>query len=80
MVPVDVVVDGNVVAVVIVVRLLCLNLTVTSSNHNVTFMQKYLTCPVLHTHENIVDTGLLDDHGWFRSNKKLVPPDHGGRT
>lgn len=48
--PVDVVVDGDVVAVVIVVRLQRLNLTVSSSHHHVALVQKHLTHSLLHTH------------------------------
>jgi len=49
--PVDVVVESNVMAVVIVVRLLRLNLTVASSHYNMAFMQKHLEHSVLHTQQ-----------------------------
>lgn len=47
--PVDVVVDGHVVGVVIVVRLECLDLTVAGSHHHVAVVQEHLTYAVLDT-------------------------------
>lgn len=47
--PVEVVVDSDVVAVVIVVRLLRFNLTVAGSHNDVALVQKHLTHSVLHT-------------------------------
>ena len=54
--PVDVDVDRDVVAVVIVVRLVCLNLTVASSHHHVALVQKHLTHAVLYTHTQKTNT------------------------
>lgn len=50
--PIDVVVDRNVVAVVIVVRLLRPNLTVASSHHHVTIMQQHLTHSFLYMYDS----------------------------
>lgn len=47
--PVDVIVESDVVAAVIVVRLLRLYLTVSSSHHDVALVQKHLTHSLLYT-------------------------------
>lgn len=79
-VPIDVVIDWDIVAVVIVVRLPCLNLTVSSSNHNVAIIQKHLTHSVLHRQEHTPDEALFKQQLCLKANRKWVPPDHGGRT
>lgn len=47
--PIDVVVDGEVVRVVIIVGLVCPDLAVPSSHHQVAVLQEHLTHTVLRT-------------------------------
>lgn len=49
--PVDVVVDGEVVRVVVVVGLLCPDLAVPGSHHQVAILQEHLTHAILRTQQ-----------------------------